>query len=84
MFGSGTTFNVLPDGDGYRIEQNGRDIMTRGSQSAAISAARSRADDGDQIIVHGREGMIVDRITVGASTEQGMTDKDAKHSLYDL
>lgn len=64
------TYSVLPESNGYRVEKNGRMMSTHSSKSAATSAAKSDADDGDQIIVHGRDGLIDDRMTVGG----GMMD----------
>jgi hypothetical protein len=72
-----TTYSILPTATGeYRLEKGGRTMRNYDSRSSAVSAAKSDADDGDQIVVHSESGMIADRMTVGGQPSMGMNDDD--------
>lgn len=60
-----TQYNVLPKGNGkkgWKVEANGRTTSRHRKKGAAKAAARSRASPGDVLIIHNRQGRIMDRI----------------------
>jgi hypothetical protein len=51
--------HVVPDGDGWKIEHDGTDVDTFGTQAEAIAAGRSVAEDEQcELVVHRQEGQI--------------------------
>lgn len=62
-----TQYNVLPKGNGrsgWKVEANGRTTSRHNKKAPAKKAATSRASKGDTIVIHGRNGRIMERRTV--------------------
>lgn len=57
-------YNVVPDGDRWRVESNGRTVSKHNYQRTAIDQAYEYADPGDDIVIHNSQGQIRDRRTV--------------------
>lgn len=55
-------YDVVQSGSGWAVKANGRRTSKHRTQSNAINAARDRADAGDDIYVHGRNGKVRDVI----------------------
>lgn len=58
-------FHVVPDGDQWKVERDGRAVSTHDTQEEALNTARSAAKSNQpsQLLVHGRDGRIEDEST---------------------
>lgn len=51
--------HVVPDGDRWKVEHDGKDVDTFSTQGAAIDAAKSVADVAQcELVIHGQDGHI--------------------------
>src|SRR5438067_12858781 len=64
------TFHVVPHNDEWWVKREGHDqpASTHGTQKDAIDSARSRAADGDDIVVHRADGTIRERVSSAGGT----------------
>lgn len=55
------TLRVKPSGNQWIVTRNGGTVSNHRKKSAAMRAAKRKANDGEQIIEHGQSGRILDR-----------------------
>ena len=57
------TLKIVPDGNGWKVTKGRRTVSNHRKKSAAKRQAQRKANSGDTIQEHGRNGQILNRRT---------------------
>jgi len=57
------TYRIKPDGNGWVVSKNGRTLSNHRKKSGAKRSANRKANSGDTVVEHGRNGRIQNQRT---------------------